>query len=51
MKVVVKCCGSCKHFLYECTEGDGWCDIGDIKTYCDLGEDCDRYEEEKEEQL
>ena len=47
MKKIDKCCGGCTHFKYESTDGWGWCDIGDCKTYCGYGNTCDDYEDEE----
>ena len=47
MKRSDKCCGGCNHFKYETTDGSGWCEKGDTKTYCDFGQDCKDYEDEE----
>ena len=36
----VKCCGSCQHFLYECIDGDGLCEVNNCVMFCDNGEEC-----------
>ena len=45
MKRVDKCCGGCTHFKYETTDGSGWCEVGDTKTYCGFGTDCNDFED------
>lgn len=47
MKRVDKCCGGCTHFKYEITDGSGWCEVGDTKTYCGFGTDCNDFEDEE----
>jgi len=47
MKRSDKCCGGCNHFKYETTDGSGWCEVGDTKTYCGFGTDCNDYEDEE----
>lgn len=47
MKRVDKCCGGCTHFKYETTDGSGWCEVGDTKTYCGFGTDCNDFEDEE----
>ena len=42
-----KCCGGCTHFKYETTDGRGWCEVGDTKTYCGFGTGCKDYEDEE----
>ena len=42
-----KCCGGCTHFKYETTDGSGWCEVGDTKTYCGFGTDCNDFEDEE----
>lgn len=32
------CCGNCKNFLYEDINGCGYCEVFEIKVYCD--EEC-----------
>lgn len=48
MRRTDKCCGSCTYFKYECTDGSGWCEVGDIKTYCGFGKNCKDYADEEE---
>ncbi len=38
------CCGGCKHFGYEVTDGTGICTLKDKTTYC--GEVCMRFNED-----
>lgn len=40
-----KCCGSCVHFLYECIDGDGVCEVNDCVMFCDNGENCEDWED------
>lgn len=47
MRRLDKCCGGCNHFKYETTDGSGWCEKGDTKTYCGFGQDCKNYEDEE----
>lgn len=47
MKRSDKCCGGCTHFKYETTDGSGWCEVGDTKTYCGFGTDCNDFEDEE----
>ena len=35
-----KCCGNCKHFKDEDTEGWGWCTFNKTKTHCAQSWDC-----------
>lgn len=42
-----KCCGGCIHMTYEASDGWGWCNVGDNKTYCGYGNTCDDYEDEE----
>ena len=42
-----KCCGGCTHFKYETSDGSGWCEVGDTKTYCGFGTGCKDYEDEE----
>lgn len=48
MKRTDKCCGGCTHFKYECTDGSGWCEKGDTKTYCDFGRTCSSFSNDEE---
>ena len=45
IKKMDKCCGGCNHFKYEITDGSGWCEKGDTKTYCGFGTDCNDFED------
>ena len=45
IKKMDKCCGGCNHFKYETTDGSGWCEVGDTKTYCGFGTDCNDFED------
>lgn len=47
MRRIDKCCGGCTHFKYETTDGSGWCEKGDTKTYCGFGTGCYDYEDEE----
>ena len=47
MRRIDKCCGGCTHFKYETTDGRGWCEKGDTKTYCGFGTDCNDFEDEE----
>lgn len=40
-----ECCGGCKHFLYEDTDGIGYCNKHKVKSYC--GAVCNDFEEEE----
>ena len=42
-----ECCGACRSFSNECTDGDGHCDKHNCKSYCGLV--CNEFEPRKEE--
>lgn len=42
-----KCCGTCVHFLYECTDGDGYCESKKKTCYCYQGFGCDNWQDEE----
>lgn len=42
-------CGNCRHFLYEDTDGIGWCEPRKKSIYCGCGQGCPLWKQRNSE--